>query len=103
MKQASDEGEQITVLASASPGADILVHVVCAELDVPSRLCLPMRPDDVARVIFADAVPWRTRLNAVVKTHLNSLLQLGDEADLPQWLQGRTSIDPWEPGNRWVM
>lgn len=103
LKQASDEGEQITVLASAAPGADILVHEVCAELGVPSRLCLPMPPDDVARLIFADAGPWRTRFNAVVRTHQIGLLQLADEADLPRWLQGRTGIDPWERGNRWVM
>jgi len=102
-KQQAAEGERLTVLASAAPGADILVHEVCAELGVPSRLCLPMPADDVARQVFADAGPWRTRFNAVVRSHATELLQLADDAELPRWLQGRMGVDPWERGNRWVM
>jgi hypothetical protein len=97
------ESDSLTVLASAAPGADILLHEVCAELNLASRLCLPMPPDDVARLIFADAGPWRARFNAVVKAHETGLLQLADDAELPRWLQGRSGIDPWERGNRWVM
>jgi hypothetical protein len=97
------EGERLTVLASAAPGADILAHEVCAELGVRSRLCLPMPAEAVAREAFAEADSWRTRFLAVVKAHEADLLQLADDAELPRWLQGRAGIDPWERGNRWVM
>ena len=102
LQQGLAEGEQLTVLASAAPGADILAHEVCAELKVTSRLCLPMPPDDVARAAFAAADSWRTRFHAVVKSHEVGLLQMADHAELPRWLQGR-AIDPWERGNRWVL
>ena len=103
LQQGLAEGERLTVLASAAPGADILVHEVCAELGVESRLCLPMPPEVVARQAFAAADRWRTRFLAVVKAHEKHLLQLADDAELPRWLQGRPGVDPWERGNRWVM
>lgn len=103
LQQGLAEGEHLTVLASAAPGADILVHEVCAELGVDSRLCLPMPPEAVARQAFAAADRWRTRFLAVVKAHEKGLLQLADDAELPRWLQGRPGVDPWERGNRWVM
>jgi hypothetical protein len=103
LKQKLAQAERLTVLASAAPGADILLHEVCAELGVPSRLCLPMPGEAVARQAFADADSWRSRFLAVVETHEKGLLQLADDAELPRWLQGRAGIDPWERGNRWVM
>jgi hypothetical protein len=103
LKQSLSENEQLTLLASAAPGADILAHEVCAELNVTSRLCLPMPADDVAGIAFGAADAWRTRFHAVVKSHQEGLLQMADHAELPRWLQGRTGIDPWERGNRWVM
>jgi hypothetical protein len=102
LKQSLAQGEKLTVLASAAPGADILAHEVCVELGLTSRLCLPMPPDDVARVTFGAADRWRSRFLAVVKAHEGKVLQMSDHAELPRWLQGR-SIDPWERGNRWVL
>ena len=43
LMQGLQEGERLTVLASAAPGADLLVHEVCAELGVPSRLACRCR------------------------------------------------------------
>jgi len=103
LRQGLAAGESLTVLASAAPGADILVHEACAELGIASRLCLPMAADRVARHAFAAADHWRTRFLAVVKAHEADLLQLGDDGELPRWLAGRPGIDPWERGNRWVM
>ncbi len=95
--------EILTVLASAAPGADILMHEVCAELGINSRLCLPMPADAVAQRVFPDADHWRSRFWDVVRAHKSGMLQLADHAELPRWLQGRPGIDPWERGNRWVM
>ena len=103
MVQGLAQKETLTVLASAAPGADILLHEACAKLGVRSRLCLPMPRDEVVRQVFADADRWRGRFFAVVKAHENALLQMSDTAGLPRWLQGRPGIDPWERGNRWVM
>ena len=95
--------ESVTVLASAAPGADILVHELCDEMKLPCRLCLPLPPDVVAQHAFAQADRWRSRFLAVVQSHQAGLLQLSVDAELPRWLQGRPGIDPWERGNRWVM
>lgn len=103
LSQGLPGGVTLTVLASAAPGADLLLHEACAKLGVRSRLCLPMPPEAVARQVFADANKWRTRFWTTVKAHKDSLLQMADDAELPRWLQGRTGIDPWERGNRWVM
>lgn len=97
------EGEQLTVLASAAPGADILAHEVCAELGIVSRLCLPMPPQAVAAKVFTDGDRWRARFHAVVESHGDGVLQMADHDELPRWLQGREEIDSWERGNRWVM
>jgi len=95
--------ERITVLASAAPGADILVHELCDQLQLPCRLCLPLPPEAVAQHAFAEADRWRSRFVAVVQARQADLLLLSIDADLPRWLQGRAGIDPWERGNRWVM
>ena len=103
LRKALPAGRQLTVLASAAPGADILVHELCAELDIASRLCLPMPVDKVAALAFADADGWRSRFRAVAEQHEGRTLLLADQAELPRWLQNRPGIDVWERGNRWVM
>ncbi len=97
------EGERQTVLASAAPGADILLHEICAELGLNSRLCLPMPAEHVAGQSFPAADAWRARFFKVVRAHESKLLQMGDDTEVPRWLQGRLGIDPWERGNRWVI
>lgn len=103
LQQGMVEGEKLTVLASAARGADMLVHEVCSDLGIRTRLCLPMPADDVARLAFAEADHWRRRFLAVLQAHESDMLQLADDDELPRWLQNRPGIDPWERGNRWVM
>jgi hypothetical protein len=76
---------------------------VCADLGLKSRLCLPITADAVAEQAFPNADQWRSRFLSVVETHQHDLLLLGDQAELPRWLQGRAGVDVWERGNRWVM
>lgn len=97
------QGEQLSVLASAAPGADILLHEVCAELGVPTTLCLPMPPEAVAAKVFENADRWRSRFHTIVDQHRKDILQMADHSELPRWLQSKQEIDPWERGNRWVM
>jgi hypothetical protein len=88
-------------MASASPGSDILFHELCAELKIPSTLCLPMPADDYARESFEDFDDWRSRyLDLTQGGH--AMLTLSDRAGLPKWLAD-ADTDPWERGNRWVL
>jgi hypothetical protein len=103
LAQGLGEHESLRVLAGAAPGADILLHEVCADLRLDSRLCLPMPVEAVARRFFAEADSWRSRFHAIVDLHAQTLLQLADQDGLPRWLQGREGVDPWERGNRWIM
>jgi len=103
LQSGADAEESLTVLASAAPGADILVHELCDELQLASRLCLPLPAEVVAQRVFSQADRWRARFLAIVQARQAGLLQLSVEDDLPRWLQGRTGIDPWERGNRLVM
>ncbi|MGQ0801354.1 MAG: tetratricopeptide repeat-containing protein [Pseudomarimonas sp.] len=100
---ALDAGEELLVLASAAPGADLITHEVCKELRISCRLCLPMPADAIAQLVFPEADQWRTRFWKVVEAEKASLLQLEDQAELPRWLQGRAGVDVWERGNRWMM
>ena len=96
------DDEELVVLASAAPGADILVHELCLEMGIPARLCLPMPKDVVAREAFPQLDGWRNRFLAVVKAREANAFQLSDSAELPPWLRPR-KLDRWDRGNRWVV
>jgi hypothetical protein len=93
-------GARVRVIASAAPGADILCHEVCKELDIDSTICLPMPAKDFSREVFGDLDGWRGRFLAIVDSRL--VLQLSDKEGLPRWLEG-SGLNPWERGNRWVL
>ncbi|MFK7997115.1 MAG: tetratricopeptide repeat-containing protein [Granulosicoccus sp.] len=103
LQKETREEEKLTVLASAAPGADILAHEVCKELDITTCLCLPMPSETVAQEVFKEADSWRERFMNVLNDNQNSYLQMSALDGLPRWLQGRDDIDPWERGNRWVI
>ncbi len=88
-------------LASAAPGADILFHEVCAELNMPSMLCLPMPAADYARLEFQDLDAWRSRFLTFQRGQ-QTVLELSNREGLPRWLHG-SGTNPWERGNRWVL
>lgn len=97
--------EDLVVLASAAPGADILIHEVCAQVGVISVLCLPMPARMVAREISKVHPSWLARFHAVVGAHQQDAIVLGEESQdgqIPRWLRHRTA-DPWERGNRWTI
>lgn len=97
------EGYEMTVLASAAPGTDIIVHELCTELQQPRVLCLPMPPEVVARQVFEHYDSWRNRFNSViqlVREKGERLLVLHEGTEIQNWLK---NTDPWERGNRWVM
>lgn len=87
--------------ASAAPGADLLFHEVCAELDIPSLLCLPMPQDAYASSVFGDLDAWRSRFLDLIEKK-NQVLELSDREGLPKWLAS-SGINAWERGNHWVL
>lgn len=95
----NDQQETI-VLASAAPGADILAHEVCGELNLKSIVCLPMPADDYASLVFEGLDSWRNRFLELKRRH--KILQLSDQVGLPRWLSD-SDVNPWERGNQWVM
>jgi hypothetical protein len=99
-RELHDSRQETIVLASAAPGADILTHEICAELDLKSIMCLPMPADDYVHLLFKGLDNWRTRFFNLKKQH--KILQLSDKKGLPRWL-GRSEMNPWERGNQWVM
>jgi hypothetical protein len=95
------ESHSFMSLASAAPGADIIFHEVCAELNIPAKLCLPMPAEDYAREAFADLDDWRSRYLNLMQSG-RPTFALSNRAGLPKWLEG-AETNPWERGNRWVL
>lgn len=102
LQAAAGADEQLTLLASGAPGADILAHEVARELGLARRLCLPMPAEDVSREVFRSQDDWRARFLAIVDELKANKLQLADHAEPPRWVRSR-GIDVWSRGNRWVL
>jgi hypothetical protein len=100
VKRVIDGQQDFVGLASGAPGADILAHEICEELEIPSTICLPMPAEEYSRRIFEELDDWRTRFLNLLQIHKK--LELSDSEGLPRWLHG-SGVDPWERGNRWVM
>ena len=100
LEEQLDAEYEVVGLASAAPGTDILSHEACADVGLPSTICLPMPVDDFARLAFENLDSWRARFLDLRGHH--KILELSDRAELPRWLQG-THMDFWERGNCWVM
>ncbi len=102
LQAAAAADEELTLLASGAPGADILAHEVARELGLARRLCLPMPAEDVSRLVFRTLDDWRARFLAIVDEMKGRTLQLADHAEPPRWVRAR-GIDVWSRGNRWVL
>ncbi|MDM0053531.1 tetratricopeptide repeat-containing protein [Variovorax sp. J22R115] len=107
LKRFQDEGVELTVLASAAPGSDILALESCKTLGINTWLCLPMRREAIASEVFdqyEDA--WRNRFFDLADAHAGPparIFVMNDRAELPRWLAARRSMTPWSRGNRWML
>ena len=100
LREVMREGHDHTVLASAAPGSDIVLHEVCLELGIDSQVCLPMPSKAFAVSELKDLDTWRTRYLDLIDKR--DPIVLSDRKGLPDWLAGKDK-DPWERGNEWVM
>lgn len=116
LRRFKDTGDEITVLASAAPGADILALEACQALGIPTWLCLPLERAAVAREVFRHYDDdWRNRFLALADTHgqpPSRIRAMSESEQLPTWLRGRKEkapdgrtepMTPWSRGNRWML
>jgi len=92
----------LLALASAAPGADVLFHEVCAELGIPTVLCLPMPAEHVTARAYGTLDAWRNRFQVIAQQAGTNIRVLHDGPSLPRWLK-RDESDVWERGNRWLI
>lgn len=116
LRELKDSTDELIVLASSAPGADLIVHEVCAELRIHSVLCLPARVETVVKEAYGPFDAWRNRLLDLERDKSLSerdrlaehpdvppfLLTLADESRRANWLEA-LDIDPWDRGLRWML
>lgn len=97
--------EEIDVLVSAAPGADILALEACRELKLTTWLCLPVQREVVARDVFSRYdIEWRNRFFALADAQPQGrTFVLSDNGGLPAWLEASETVTPWSRGNRWML
>jgi Tetratricopeptide Repeats-Sensor len=88
-------------LASAAPGADLLFHEACSELNIHSIICLPMPVDAYVRANFETLDELRSRFFRFTEGN-KQILELSDQDGLPRWF-GESVANSWERGNQWVL
>lgn len=98
---ANSTGEVLGIAGGAC-GGDILFHEVCAELGIPTRLCLAF-PANLFKVssVQHGGADWVDRYQALTKRLAPSILQ--HSRDLPRWLVDKPDYNVWERNNLWMM
>jgi len=92
-------------MASGASGGELLFHEVCQELQIPTRLYLPMPVDQFVGdyvSISEDQDDWIERFNKIYSnTTYRSVLNNSDE--LPRWLQLKPHYSLRRQGNLWML
>ena len=93
----------IVGLAGGASGGDILFHEVCAELNVSSKLLLPLPPDLFRNESVSPAgSDWERRFDQLVR-RFSSVPCLAKSDELPSWLLTRAGYNSWERANLWLI
>jgi hypothetical protein len=75
---------------------------VCKELNIPTKVCLPIPIEDYRRRSVADGGPdWVEKFNHLIAE--NPPIILSDSDELPAWAQGIKDYGVFQRGNIWVM
>lgn len=93
-------------IAAAASGGDIIFHEVCAELGIPTEVLLVMPLQPFVNESVADSGPqWVGKYWSLLdaKQGQGRLVQLGDRADLPGWLQRKPKYSIWNRANLWML
>jgi hypothetical protein len=101
-KEVAEAGEIAFGIAGGASGGDILFHEVCAELGIPTKLCLALPPDQFIKASVRSAGPqwierfWRLRERLPERV-------LAESEELPRWLQERPNYSIWQRDNLWML
>jgi len=89
-------------IAGAASGVDLLFHEVCKELNIPTKVCLPIPIEDYRRESVADGGPdWVEKFNRLVAG--DPPIILSDSDELPAWAAGIKDYGVFQRGNIWII
>jgi hypothetical protein len=92
----------ISAIAGAASGTDLLFHEVCAELGIPTKVVLPIPKEDYSRESVADGGPdWVERFNRLMTN--KPPIVLSNEVVLPSWARTIPDYSVFQRGNIWTM
>ena len=92
----------VSGMGGAASGTDILFHEVCAELDIPTTIVLPIPIESYRRKSVADGgAEWVEKFNKLVVA--NPPIILSDSEDLPIWTRTVQGYSVFQRGNIWMM
>ena len=93
-------------IAGGANGGDILFHEICTELNVPTRVLLPLPEGPFLAESVAHGGPdWIARFGALMKSHAgkNEVQVLGPDKGLPDWMREPAGYDIWQRTNLWLL
>jgi hypothetical protein len=92
----------VSAFGGAASGTDLLFHQVCAELNIPSTVVLPIPKDDYCQQSVIDGGPdWVEKFNRLLDTR--PVIILSDSAELPVWSASIPQYGVFRRGNIWMM
>ena len=92
----------VSAVGGAASGTDLLFHEVCAELNIPSTVVLPIPREDYCQQSVVDGGPdWVEKFNRLLDTR--PLIILSDHAELPVWAASIPKSRVFQRGNIWMM
>lgn len=91
-------------IAGGASGGDILLHEVCAELGIPTRLYLALPREEYIVASVKSAGPqWVERFNQLLNKHPEARV-LSETEDLPSWLVEREDeYNIWQRNSLWLL
>jgi tetratricopeptide (TPR) repeat protein len=93
-------------IAGAASGGDILFHEVCAELAIPTEVCLVMPPQNFVNESVAPAGDhWVERYWTLIHASQRDsrFVQLAERRHLPGWLERKQGYEIWNRANLWML
>src|SRR4030095_10764244 len=94
-------------IAGGASGSDILLHEVCVELGIPTRLYLALpREEYIVESVQSAGPKWVERFNRLYdkKEDGKEMRVLATSKDLPDWLTERADeYTIWQRNNLWML
>jgi hypothetical protein len=93
-------------IASGASGGDIFFHEVCRELQVPTRVLLPL-PENlfIEHSVSPAGAEWVARFTDLMDNHNgpNEVQVLASLPVLPDWMRDPPDYDIWQRTNMWLL